>query len=329
MGAMRSIHGSAADAASPRRAIAAAIVCLALVAGCGAPTPTDRPSTQAATLDASPTPSPTATPSPKAKATPTPAPTATPAPTTPPIVGATQTACPGRTGTAHRGKVTAGQSRNWAGYVVGATRGHVTCVEGSWTQPKVRCPATSRTSVAIWVGIDGSSPVASIPDSSATLAQTGTIADCIGGEAQYSAWYEFLPDLRQIEPFHLAVAAGDKIWAQVRWLGKGKFLATVINLTQRVGTTQTWSLRLAPLLTAEWVVEDPAASCSGSSCTFVTLARFTTVTLNGAVTISGAHYNLAAIPFPYLRTDISRSGRTLATPSSLTSHGFTVTWKAS
>ena len=119
------------------------------------------------------------------------------------------------------------------------------------------------------------------------------------------------------------------MWAQVRWLGKGKFLATVINLTQRVGTTQTWSLSLAPLLTAEWVVEDPAASCSARSCTFVTLAQFTTVTINGALTISGTRYNLATIPFPYLRTGISRSGRTLATPSSLTSHGFKVTWKAS
>jgi hypothetical protein len=322
---MRSIHGIAAGARPRRRAIAMALLLVALVAGCGSPAPTAEPSFPTA----SPPRGPTATPRATAKPTPASSPTATPAPAAAPIVGATQTTCPGSTGTARRGSVTTGLSRNWAGFVVGATRGHVTCVEGTWTQPKISCPAKGRTSVAVWVGIDGSSAIGSIPDSSATLAQTGTIGDCSGGEAQYSAWYEFLPDLRQIEPLHLDVAAGDKIWAQVRWLGSGKFLATVINLTRHVGTTQAWGLRLAPLLTAEWVVEDPAASCSDSSCTFVTLARFTTVTLNGALTISGTRYNLAAIPFPYLRTGISRSGRTLATPSSLTSHGFKVTWKAS
>ena len=326
MGAMQPIHGIVACVAGQRRRmIAPALLVVAILAGCGAPAPTAEPASSSPTSTEPVSLRPTTSPKP----TPAPSPTLTAAPTLAPIVGATQTRCPGSVGTAHRGSMTTGQSRNWAGYVVGATRGHVTCVEGTWTQPKVSCPATSRTSVAIWVGIDGSSGVGSIPDSSATLAQTGTIADCSGGHAQYSAWYEFLPDLLQIEPFHLTIAAGDQIWAQVRWLGKGRFLATVINLTRRVGDTQTWSLRYAPLLTAEWIVEDPAASCSFNACTFVALAHFTTVTLNGAVTVSGAHYNLAAIPFPYLRTGITRSGRTLATPSSLTSHGFKVTWKAS
>ncbi len=222
-----------------------------------------------------------------------------------------------------------GQSRNWAGYIVGATVGQVTCVEGTWVQPKVRCPASGQTSVVVWVGIDGSSAVGGLPDASATLAQTGTLGECANGQPQYGAWFEFLPDLRQMVAFQLPVNAGDQIWAQVRWYGKGKFIATLINLTQRVGATQTWSLKLAPLLTAEWIVEEPAADCSGGSCTFVTLARFATVTINGAVTVSGTRYRLNAIPFPYLRTSISRSGKILAVPSSLSSRGFTVTWKSS
>ncbi len=328
---MRSIHGLAGRAAGRRRAAVIALVLGALVAACGSPAPTDPPSTATDFLSPAPTPTPAPTPRPTVTPTrrPTPPPTPTPAPTAPPIVGATQDACPGHTNSAHRGQVSSGQSRNWAGYVLGATRGHVTCVEGTWTQPRVRCPATGRTSVAVWVGVDGSSAIAGIPDSSATLAQAGTFADCSDGRAQYGAWYEFLPDLRHIEPFTLGVDPGDKIWAQVRWIGKGQFLATVINLTQRVGATQAWTLRAAPLLTAEWVVEDPAASCAGTSCSFVALARFTTVSINGALTISGTRYRLASIPFPYLRTSISRSGRTLATPSSLSTHGFKVTWKAS
>ncbi len=245
------------------------------------------------------------------------------------IAGATQTACPGKATAARRGSVTTGQSRNWAGYIVGATKGHVTCVEGTWTQPTVRCPSSGQTSVAIWVGIDGSTAVGGLPDSSATLAQTGTTGDCDHGSATYGAWFEFLPDVQQIAPMSVPVKAGDKIWAQARWLGSGKFVATLINLTELVGATQAWTLSQAPLLTAEWVVEEPAARCSGSTCTFETLARFSTVTLNGAVTISGRRYRLPAVPFPYLRTSINRSGRTLAAPSSLTSGGFSVTWKSS
>jgi hypothetical protein len=222
-----------------------------------------------------------------------------------------------------------GQSRNWAGYIAGGGGTHVTCVEGTWVQPKVRCPSSGQTSVAIWVGIDGSSAVGGLPDASATLAQTGSVGGCNNGKAEYGAWYEFLPDLRHMEAYHLPVAAGDKIWAQVKYAGKGKFVATLINLTQRVGTTQAWNLRLAPLLTAEWVVEEPAASCSGGSCTFVTLARFAKVTLNGAVTMGSHRYKLGSVPYLYLRTTINRSGKTLASPSSLSSKGFTVTWKSS
>jgi hypothetical protein len=333
LGATRSLQAPFRASIRALRTVAISLLLVASVASCGSPDPTSQPSAPAAVPASSEavvsTPSPTRTTRPTATPKPTSRATATPSPTTPPIAGATQTACPGNARTAHRGSLVTGLSRNWAGYVISATRGHVTCVEGTWTQPSVRCPAKERTSVAIWVGIDGSSAVGGIPDSSATLAQIGTIADCSDGRVQYSAWYEFLPDLRQIESLHLAIAAGDRIWAQVRWLGKGRFIATEINLTQRVGTTQTWTLSGAPLLTAEWVVEDPAATCSGGSCTFVTLARFATVTLNGALTISGTRYLLAGAPFPYLRTVISQSGRTLATPSSLSSHGFKVTWKAS
>jgi len=324
----RGIHGRARVAAVPLRAVAVLLLALALVAGCDPATPTSGPSASSASR-----PSTVATASPKPGATSsasaTKSPSASPSPTAPVIVGAVQAACPGHATTPHRGSVIGGQSRNWAGYIVGATKGRVTCVEGTWSQPRVRCPASGQTSVAIWVGIDGSSAIGSLPDASATLAQTGTSGQCVNGEAQYNAWYEFLPDLRHMAQLHVPVSAGDKIWAQVRWFGKGKFVATVINLTKLVGDSQAWTLRLAPLLTAEWIVEEPALNCSSGTCQFVTLARFGTVRLNGAVTVSGSRYKIYAIPFPYLRTSINRSGKNLAVPSSLSSRGFTVTWKSS
>lgn len=303
-----------------------ALLVVVLVGACGSPGPTADPSGSAS---ASAAPSAPASAKPTASAKPGTSASPSPSATTPPIVGATQTACPGKATGSHRGKVVTGQSRNWAGYIAGGGSSHVTCVEGTWVQPKVRCPATGQTSVVIWVGIDGSSAVGGLPDASATLAQTGTAGNCNNGKAEYGAWYEFLPDLRHMEAYRLPVAAGDKIWAQVKYAGKGKFVATLINLTQRVGTTQAWNLRLAPLLTAEWVVEEPAASCSGGSCTFVTLARFSKVTLNGAVTMGSHRYKLSSVPYLYLRTSINRSGKTLASPSSLSSKGFSVTWKSS
>jgi len=325
MATRRGIHGLVRGAAALRGA-AVALLVMALVAACGSTPPTASPSASVATRPSASAP---ASPKPRTTSSPSASVLPSPSPSVPPIEGATQTPCPGRAVAAHRGSVTTGQSRNWAGYIVGATKGHVTCVEGTWTQPKVRCPASGQTSVTIWVGIDGSSAVGPIPDASATLAQTGTAGGCSNGQAQYSAWYEFLPDLRHMVSYRLPINAGDKIWAQVRWSGKGRFVATLINLTRRVGATQAWTLHLAPLLTAEWIVEEPAASCSGGSCTFVTLARFAPVTLNGSVTVSGSNYRLSVIPFPYLRTSINRAGRSLAVPSSLSSRGFKVTWKSS
>jgi hypothetical protein len=318
----------------PRRLLFV-IAILTAVAACDwiAPTPAAPSPSASPTQPVAAVASPRASPSARRSASPTATPVASPMPrataVVPAIAGATQTPCPGTATTARRGSVGAAQSRNWAGYIVGGTKGHVTCVEGAWAQPRVRCASSGQSSVAIWVGIDGSSAVGGLPDASATLAQTGTSGNCDHGSASYDAWFEFLPDLQQISPMSVPVKAGDKIWAQVRWLGRGKFVATLINLTQRIGATQDWTLKQAPLLTAEWIVEDPAAHCSGTSCTFVTLSRFATVSINGAVTLNGRRYPLNAVPALYLRTSIVRSGKTLATPSSLTSRGFSVTWKSS
>lgn len=331
-----SLLGAGVRARSRPRAgllVAVLLVAVLLVVGACAsepPSPSGVPSPTFAAVPvatATATASPTASPSPSPTPSPSASPTASPSPGG--IAGAQQVPCPGSTGKGSRGRVGSGTSRNWAGYIIGTTRSRVTCVEGTWTQPSVRCAASGRASVAIWVGIDGVAPIGGMPDASATLAQTGTMVDCIDGSSQVSAWFEFLPDLREIQPFQLTVNAGDQMWAQVRFFGHDRFRATLIDLTQGIGVSQDWHLVQAPLLTAEWIVEAPASRCSGANCTILPLARFSTVGLNGYVTIGGARYRLSAAPFPYLRTTISRSGRTLAAPSSLSTRGFTVTWKAS
>ena len=74
-------------------------------------------------------------------------------------------------------KISNSTSTNWAGYAV--TGGRYTKVTSTWVQPAVTCNGTAYSS--FWVGIDG--------DTSGTVEQTGTEADCNGSTPVYSAWY--------------------------------------------------------------------------------------------------------------------------------------------
>ena len=54
----------------------------------------------------------------------------------------------------------------------------------SWSQPAVTCTATDTFS-SFWVGLDG--------DGTNSVEQTGTEADCNGGNAVYQGWFEMFP----------------------------------------------------------------------------------------------------------------------------------------
>src|SRR5690348_707254 len=71
-------------------------------------------------------------------------------------------------------KISNSTSSNWAGYAV--TGGTYTTVTSNWVQPAVTCSSTAYSS--FWVGIDG--------DTSSTVEQTGTEADCNGSTPVYS-----------------------------------------------------------------------------------------------------------------------------------------------
>src|SRR5579884_4318905 len=92
---------------------------------------------------------------------------------------AARTAASPRSGPNHR--ITDSTSTNWSGYAVTGNR--FTSVSASWTEPAVTCSGTAYSS--FWVGLDG--------DTSNTVEQTGTDADCSGSTPQYYAWYEMYP----------------------------------------------------------------------------------------------------------------------------------------
>ncbi|TWF71371.1 G1 family glutamic endopeptidase, partial [Kitasatospora viridis] len=95
-------------------------------------------------------------------------------------------------------------SDNWSGYA--ATGSTYTSVSTTFVQPAVDCSQGDGYS-SFWVGLDGYS--------SSSVEQTGTEADCSGGQAQYSAWYEMYP--ANPVTYGNAVYPGDTITETVKY----------------------------------------------------------------------------------------------------------------
>jgi hypothetical protein len=203
-------------------------------------------------------------------------------------------------------KISNSTSSNWSGYAV--TGGRYTTVTSTWVQPSVTCSGGTAYS-SFWVGIDG--------DTSGTVEQTGTEADCNGSTPVYSSWYEMYPKF----PVNYSnpVAPGDHFTGTVSTDGKGNFTLTLSNTTR--GWTQSVAKRLknAKLASAEVIAEAPSSSGG-----VLPLANFGTVSFSGA-TVNGA---LLTSSTPGLDAITMQSGSTVkAQPSGMSNGSFTVTWK--
>ncbi len=105
----------------------------------------------------------------------------------------------------------------WAGYIAYRRQTGVSCVEGSWVQPKVTCSKTGRQAVSIWVGIDGVHSGGARVDASRSLVQIGTAAECLNGVLTHHAWHEVLPmEGSEVDIPALAIRPGDTIAALIR-----------------------------------------------------------------------------------------------------------------
>ena len=209
-------------------------------------------------------------------------------------------------------------STNWGGYADTAASGSVTSVSGSWTVPKLSCPRTGTTYVAIWVGIDGYS--------SSTVEQTGVLGECYRGTASYAAWYEFYP-AGMVAWSSQTVKAGDSVSASVS-LSSGVY---TVSLTVNSGSANTASATVsgAASSSAEWIVERPSL-CNAFSCTLSTLANFGTSGFSSAsATIGGSTGSISAGSDVAITMVSGSRGPVLALPSSLGSSGssFSVTYQ--
>ena len=204
-------------------------------------------------------------------------------------------------------RITNSTSSNWSGYAVTGSR--FTSVSSSWTEPTATCSATAYSS--FWVGLDG--------DTSNTVEQTGTDADCSGRTPQYYAWYEMYP--KYPVNFSNTVRPGDKMTASVTTNGSGSFTLKVSDATQAWSRTVTARLKSAKLASAEVIAEAPSSS-SG----VLPLANFGTVNFTGA----SANGTLLTSTTPHIDPITMATGSTVkAQPGSISSGAFSVAWKHS
>jgi hypothetical protein len=210
------------------------------------------------------------------------------------------------------------QSTNWSGYA--ATSGPFSAVSGSWTVPTATCTQATTYS-AVWIGIDGYS--------SNTVEQDGTGADCSGGIAVYSAWYEMYGDASVNNGYSVAlsstsypVSPGDVMAATVSY-ANSQWTLTLND------TTANWNFSLtvaspsppAAQSSAEWIVERPEV-CS-TSCSLTTLTTMSPVTFTNAKATSGTVAGSIS-QYAYSQMEmVSQNGTTvLALPSSLSADGL-------
>jgi hypothetical protein len=212
-----------------------------------------------------------------------------------------------RAGTAPNHKISNSASTNWAGYAVSG--GRYTTMSTAWTQPAVRCTATAYSS--FWVGIDG--------DTSGTVEQTGTAADCSGTTPVYYSWYEMYP--KAPVAFRAPVAPGDHFAGSVVTNGRGRFTLTLTDTTKGWTRSVTKRLASARLASAEAIAEAPSSSSGVLPLANFGTAAFSAAKVNGS-TLTTRSAGIDAITM--------RSGSTIkAQPSAISNGAFSVTWKHS
>ena len=225
-------------------------------------------------------------------------------------------------------------SSNWAGYAASKPGLRFRRVSATWVAPTVKCTSGGRRYSAVWLGLGG------LHSDSKALEQVGTEADCGGGKAYYSAWYELVPaapvDVK------LTVRPGDTISASVTVSGH-KVKLFIANRTR--GTSFAKQLRAdqVDVTSADWIVEAPSACGDNGSCRTLPLADFGVTSFadvkatsaTGYVgTITDLAWSAAAITLAPRRDPgsmrfASEAGSGAAAPASLSPAGdaFTVTYQ--
>jgi hypothetical protein len=151
------------------------------------------------------------------------------------------------------------------------------------------------------------------------VEQTGTEADCSGGNAVYQGWFEMFPAAPVF--YNNPVQPSDAMSASVVANGGGAFTLTLTDSTQGWTQQTNQTLNTAQLGSAEVIAEAP----SSGNGNVLPLSNFGTVNFT-AVTADNAPIGNEN---PDSLTMVSGNNVTEATPSALTGgNAFSVTWNS-
>jgi Peptidase A4 family len=139
--------------------------------------------------------------------------------------------------------------------------------------------------------------------------QAGTEEDVTaGGKAQYSAWYELIPETSTTED--VTVHPGDTIHCSITETSTGEWSIVLTDTTDGQGFTEDTAYSSTEA-TAEWIVETPVVvGTSGSSVS--TLPELGKVKFTGAE-VNGSGADLRPGDAVQL---VNSDGKPIATPSS-------------
>jgi len=225
-------------------------------------------------------------------------------------------------------------SSNWAGYAVSKPGTRFGRASATWVAPAASCGSGGRRYSAVWLGLGG------LHTTSKALEQIGTEADCAGGKAYYSAWYELVPaapvDVK------LTVRPGDTISASVTVSGHAVKLY-IANRTRGTSFSKQLQADAVDVTSAEWIVEAPSACVDNGACRTLALADFdvtnfanvkATSATGHAGTVTDPAWSAVAITLsprsgPGSMRFASEAGSGSATPADLSPAGdaFTVTYQ--
>src|SRR5271157_358038 len=209
-------------------------------------------------------------------------------------------------------------SFNWSGYAVASDlnnpRPLVTSIYGSWTVPTVTGLAPGGEAYsAVWIGIGGQF----LSDQS--LIQAGTEQDSSRGRAEYSAWYELLPD-NPVVVDSLTISTGDKITTIISLSNSemNSWLVEIRDITNGQSFQRNFTYDSSKL-SAEWIVEAPTVNNR------LMLANFSEVTFTSCTATIGSRVGSIA-DFPHADITMnSRQDTQLVTVSPLYANGTSFT----
>lgn len=185
--------------------------------------------------------------------------------------------------------------------------GPFTYITSTFNVPTITASTAQTTDIAIWDGFQNSA--------GSQILQAGVAAgsyDLVGGAYYWYAWYYNSTNGNPVEGIPVAVNAGDTVSVTLYQVSGQTWAIEFTNdTTGRSSTTdQTWTQTSS---TAEWDVESPPTSPTASDLTSYSGAvSFRGMALIGTQTGAGEWL-------------MSQPDGQSATPSALTSSGFSIT----